>query len=65
MANPNNAALLTTDGLEAAWIDRCPGCGEIVSAIKHDFSLCSRLANAEYRIRQLEGAQPTNGGSQS
>lgn len=52
--NQNNVSLLTTDGLEAAWMDTCPGCRADVSAIKHDFSLCTRLGNAEYRIRELE-----------
>jgi hypothetical protein len=36
------------------WLDTCPGCKEYVSALKHDFSLCSQLQNALYRIRQLE-----------
>lgn len=52
----NNVALLTTDQIEAAWLDTCPGCRQAVSAIKHDFSLCSQLQNALYRIRKLEEA---------
>jgi hypothetical protein len=52
--NLNNIPLLTTDQFEAAWMDVCPGCKATVSAIKHDFSLCSQLQNALYRIRQLE-----------
>jgi hypothetical protein len=56
MGNPAPVIIqiLTTDQLEAAWEDKCPGCGAVVSAIKHDFSLCTRLNNAEYRIRVLE-----------
>jgi hypothetical protein len=46
--------MLTTDQIEGAWMDVCPGCKATVSAIKHDFSLCSQLQNALYRIRQLE-----------
>lgn len=54
MPNPNNVALLTSDGLEEVWLDTCPGCKATVSALKHDFSLCSQLQNALYRIRELE-----------
>jgi hypothetical protein len=61
MSNPNNVVLdperLTSDGIEAVWMDTCPGCKAEVSAIKHDFSLCSQLRNAEYRIRELERLQ--------
>jgi hypothetical protein len=52
--NPNNVALLTTDDVEAAWVDVCPGCKARVSALKHDFSLCSQLQNVLYRIKALE-----------
>jgi hypothetical protein len=57
MPNPNNVDLTSTttsDGLEAVWMDTCPGCKAMVSAIKHDFSLCTQLRNAEHRIRELE-----------
>lgn len=52
--NPNNVTLVSTDSLEAAWMDTCPGCHVTVSALKHDFSLCSQLQNALHRIRELE-----------
>lgn len=32
----------------------CPGCRADISPIVHDYSLCSQLQNALYRIRQLE-----------
>jgi hypothetical protein len=56
LANPQNVSLLSTNQLENTWLDTCPGCGALVSAIKHDFSLCTRLSNADYRIRELESA---------
>lgn len=65
MLNPYNVELphpLHTDDVEAAWLDKCSGCGAEVSAIKHDFSLCSQLQNALYRIRQLERAVALLGG---
>lgn len=33
---------------------QCPACKTIVSPLVHDYSLCSQLKNAEYRIRELE-----------
>jgi hypothetical protein len=32
----------------------CPGCKKVASTAQHDFSLCTELRNAEYRIRELE-----------
>lgn len=36
------------------WAQECPGCKTICSPSLHDFSLCTQLRNAEYRIRELE-----------
>lgn len=41
------------DGI-ASYVAECPGCKTRVSAILHDFSLCTELQNALYRIRELE-----------
>jgi hypothetical protein len=32
----------------------CPGCKFYTSIYLHDFSLCTQLQNALYRVRQLE-----------